>query len=217
MTPKVEGEVYTIQGNETIQLNSALVKLLIEELDSNAFSYNIEYETHTDSLGKYLIEIRYVPVIANYTIVFSKPGYSTLTFRKRLRRSKNITFFAELSKTGQQGDENKTVGNFDPKISYFDPHPGVVVLSIFLILILTFLAIRYNTYQFIMDFYQQKTVKGFDQLKESKQRAIIEQAFCSNCLAYNSMLFEREEHIQGMVWLHGKCGNCDSNIKVRWK
>jgi len=31
------------------------------------------------------------------------------------------------------------------------------------------------------------------------------------------MLFEREEHIQGMVWLHGKCGNCDSNVKVRWK
>ena len=213
----IEGKVFSVQGNDTIQLNSVLVKVIIDQLDSTGLNYDNKYKTRTDSLGKYLIEISYVPYIANYTVVFSKPGYNILTFRKRLRRSKNISFFAQLTRMSEQGDENKIVGSFDTRISYSDPNPNIIIFSIFFFFIFIFLAIRYNIYQVLNDFYQRITDKEFKQLKESKQRAILEQAFCSNCLAYNGMSVDREEHIQGMVWLHGKCANCDNKVKVRWK
>lgn len=216
--PRITGEVFTTHGNDTIPLNSVLVKLLIDEADSGRINLDKQYITHSDSTGAYSFEFSFMPYIADYSLTFSKQGYNSLIFKKTLRRSRDLVFDAKLDQRVGARDNTRIQGSFDSSISYLDPNPQLIMFSGLIVLILIFLAVRYNLYQALKDKFAILTTKKFSQLSESDQKAIFDkEAFCKNCKANNGMVFEHEETDLGMTFLYGKCLSCQGEMKVRWK
>ena len=94
-----------------------------------------------------------------------------------------------------------------------------IYFAAFLIVaLLAVIAYKFNNiWVVVMDWFRLKKRVKFEDLDQIAQDQITSKAFCPSCETVHGMAVESEEDINGMMFLHGNCPECNGPIKLRMK